>query len=146
MSSVILHLIQGLMIWRTSVRWPARSLRSHNLRYFPTPQRRWINIDQRQRENPREMAEHFDFVINRLSRAPMDETLDAIPTLEETRKAIRLISSGKHLAQMPSISGGEASSTLPAYMATRDSPTRFQRCFYCASLQAQRKSSGLWQP
>lgn len=51
-------------------------------------------------------AEHFNSVLNRpstindeaidrLPQVPIDETLDAIPTLEETQKAIRLLSSGK---------------------------------------------------
>ena len=51
-------------------------------------------------------AEHFDNVLNRpsainndaidrLPQVPIDETLDAPPTMAETQKAIRLLSSGK---------------------------------------------------
>ena len=51
-------------------------------------------------------AEHFDRVpnrpstindevIDRVPQVPFDETLDSVPTFEETRKAIRELNSGK---------------------------------------------------
>lgn len=51
-------------------------------------------------------AEHFDSVLNRpstindeaidkLPQVPVEETMDAVPTLEEIQKAVRLLSSGK---------------------------------------------------
>ena len=84
------------------------------------------------------MAEHFDSVLNhpstindeaidQLLQAPIDETLDTIPPLEETQKAICLLSSGKATGSdaIPAEvykEGGlalmeKASSTLRAHMA-----------------------------
>ena len=104
-------------------------------------------------------AEHFDGVLNRsssindeaINRLPQVECyplLDELPTVSETVKAIKLLSSGM----------APGSDAIPAeiykaggppimshYVEKRSHPSRIQGCNNYPSIQKERESSSLWQ-
>ena len=104
-------------------------------------------------------AEHFDGVLNRpssindeaINRLPQVECnplLDELPTVSETVKAIKLLSSGK----------APGSGAIPAeiykaggppvfshYVEKRSHPSRIQGCNSYPQIQKERESSSLWQ-
>ena len=100
-------------------------------------------------------AEHFDGVLNRpssindeaINRLPQVECnplLDELPTVSETVKAIKLLSSGKAPGSdaIPSEiykAGG------PPVAEKRSHPSRIQGCNNYPPIQKERESSSLWQ-
>ena len=110
-------------------------------------------------------AEHFDGVLNRpssinveaINRLPQVECnplLDELPTVSETVKAIKLLSSGKApgsdaiLAEIYKRGGppvAEKLTVISYYVEKRSHPSRIQGCNNYPPIQKERESSCLWQ-
>ena len=109
-------------------------------------------------------AEHFDGVLNRpssindeaVNRLPQVECnplLDELPTVSETVKAIKLLSSGKTLgsdaipveiykAGDPQVAE-KTDRVISHYVEKRSHPSRIQGCNNYPPIQKERKSSSL---
>ena len=109
-------------------------------------------------------AEHFDDVLNRpssindeaINRLPQVECnplLDELPTVSETVKAIKLLSSGKapgsdampaiDLQSRKSSSCRETDRVISHYVEKRSHPSRIQGCNNYPPIQKERESSSL---
>ena len=105
-------------------------------------------------------AEHFDGVLNRpssindeaINRLPQVECyplLDELPTISETVKAIKLLSSGKAPgsdaipADIYKAGGPPVAEKLTHYVEKRSHPSRIQGCNNYPTIQKERESSSL---